>query len=313
MSVPERQGLYDPRFEHEACGVGIVCNIDGRPSHEIIQRGLQVLVNLTHRGATGSDAETGDGAGILMQIPHAFLERECASLGIRLPEPGEYGVGTAFLPTDAALARARRSAHRAHRRRRGPALPRLARRAGPPGAHRRHRSASHAGDPPVLRPARQRPRRRRLRAQALRDPQGRRARAAQRGRRPLPRAQPVQPNAGLQGPLARLPGQEVLLRPGRPGGRERPRARAPALQHEHLADLGPRAPLPLSVSQRRDQHRARQPQLDARARGRDPLRRLGRRPAQDPAAREPRHLRLGHGRQRARVPGALRAGTSRTR
>jgi glutamate synthase domain-containing protein 2/glutamate synthase domain-containing protein 1/glutamate synthase domain-containing protein 3 len=94
--------LYDPRFEHDACGVGFVCNIDGRPSHEIIQRGLQVLVNLTHRGATGADPETGDGAGILMQIPHAFLERECAGLGIRLPEPGEYGVGVAFLPQDAA-------------------------------------------------------------------------------------------------------------------------------------------------------------------------------------------------------------------
>jgi len=99
-NVPLRQGLYDPRFEHDACGVGFVCNIDGRASHEIIQRGLQVLVNLTHRGATGADAETGDGAGILMQIPHAFLERECASLGIRLPEPGEYGVGAVFLPQD---------------------------------------------------------------------------------------------------------------------------------------------------------------------------------------------------------------------
>ncbi|HTO52127.1 MAG TPA: glutamate synthase large subunit [Myxococcota bacterium] len=100
-NVPEKQGLYDPRFEHDACGVGFVCNIDGRASHEIIQRGLQVLVNLTHRGATGSDAETGDGAGILMQVPHAFLERECASLGIRLPEPHEYGVGSVFLPQDA--------------------------------------------------------------------------------------------------------------------------------------------------------------------------------------------------------------------
>ncbi len=99
--LPERQGLYDPQFEHDACGVGFVCNIDGRPSHGIIQRGLQVLVNLTHRGATGADAETGDGAGILIQIPHAFLERECASLGIRLPEPAEYGVGAVFLPDDA--------------------------------------------------------------------------------------------------------------------------------------------------------------------------------------------------------------------
>jgi glutamate synthase (NADPH/NADH) large chain len=100
--LPERQGLYDPQFEHDACGVGFVCNIDGRPSHGIIQRGLQVLVNLTHRGASGADAETGDGAGILIQVPHAFLERECAGLGIRLPEPGEYGVGAVFLPEDAA-------------------------------------------------------------------------------------------------------------------------------------------------------------------------------------------------------------------
>ena len=100
-SLPARQGLYDPRFEHDACGVGFVCNIDGRPSHGIIQRGLQVLVNLTHRGATGADSETGDGAGILIQVPHAFLERECAGLGLRLPEPGEYGVGAVFLPEDA--------------------------------------------------------------------------------------------------------------------------------------------------------------------------------------------------------------------
>ena len=100
-SLPARQGLYDPQFEHDACGVGFVCNIDGRPSHGIIQRGLQVLVNLTHRGATGADSETGDGAGILIQVPHAFLERECAGLGIRLPEPGEYGVGAVFLPEDA--------------------------------------------------------------------------------------------------------------------------------------------------------------------------------------------------------------------
>ena len=109
IPLPERQGLYDPRFEHDACGVGFVCNIDGRPSHEIIQRGLQVLVNLTHRGATGADAETGDGAGILMQIPHAFLERECAGLGIRLPEPGEYGVGMVFLPRRRREARALRA------------------------------------------------------------------------------------------------------------------------------------------------------------------------------------------------------------
>ncbi|MFQ5514547.1 MAG: glutamate synthase large subunit [Myxococcota bacterium] len=103
--MPARQGLYDPRFEHDACGIGFVCNIDGRKSHETIQRGLQVLVNLTHRGAAGSDPETGDGAGILMQLPHGFLEKECAALRIHLPEPGEYGVGMVFLPRPEAERR----------------------------------------------------------------------------------------------------------------------------------------------------------------------------------------------------------------
>jgi glutamate synthase domain-containing protein 1 len=98
--APEKQGLYDPRFEHDACGVGFVCNIDGRKSHDLVQKGLQVLVNLTHRGAAGSDPDTGDGAGILMQIPHRFFMRECARLGIALPPPGEYGVGMFFLPQD---------------------------------------------------------------------------------------------------------------------------------------------------------------------------------------------------------------------
>ncbi len=99
---PEAQGLYDPAFEHDACGIGFVANLHGTPSHEIIQRGLQVLVNLTHRGAAGSDPETGDGAGILMQIPHRFMLDVCAREGIRLPEPGEYGVGMMFLPRDDA-------------------------------------------------------------------------------------------------------------------------------------------------------------------------------------------------------------------
>ena len=100
LITPTRQGLYDPRFEHDACGIGFVCNIDGRQSHELVQKGLQVLVNLTHRGAAGSDPETGDGAGLLMQMPHRFLEKEGQRLGLRLPVPGEYGVGMLFLPRE---------------------------------------------------------------------------------------------------------------------------------------------------------------------------------------------------------------------
>ena len=93
-------GLYDPAFERDACGVGIVANIKGQPSHEIIQQGMQVLVSLAHRGATGADPETGDGAGLLIQLPHHFLLKECSDLGFQLPEQGHYGVGMIFLPND---------------------------------------------------------------------------------------------------------------------------------------------------------------------------------------------------------------------
>jgi glutamate synthase (NADPH/NADH) large chain len=95
-----KQGLYDPRFEHDACGVGFVANIKGVKSHDIVEKGLQVLQNLTHRGACGCDPLTGDGAGILMQVPHEFLATQCRAARITLPDPGEYGVGMVFLPAD---------------------------------------------------------------------------------------------------------------------------------------------------------------------------------------------------------------------
>ena len=95
-----KQGLYDPRFEHDACGVGFVASINGSKSHDIIRKGLQVLENLTHRGACGCDPLTGDGAGVLLQLPDAFLRKECRQVRITLPDPGEYGVGMVFLPRD---------------------------------------------------------------------------------------------------------------------------------------------------------------------------------------------------------------------
>jgi len=101
-TLPPRQGLYDPANEHDACGVGFVANVKGRKSHEIVQQGLRILENLTHRGAVGADPLAGDGAGILMQIPDAFFREECASLGIALPETGSYGVGMIFLPRNSA-------------------------------------------------------------------------------------------------------------------------------------------------------------------------------------------------------------------
>ena len=99
-SLPAPQGLYDPRNEHDACGIGFVASISGHKSHDIIAKGIQVLINLTHRGACGCDPETGDGAGILIQIPHKFFARECAALGFTLPPEGEYGVGMTFLPVE---------------------------------------------------------------------------------------------------------------------------------------------------------------------------------------------------------------------
>ncbi len=99
---PGPQGLYHPNQEHDACGMGFVVNLDGHKSHEIVQKGIQILINLTHRGACGCDPETGDGAGILIQIPHEFFVRECGKLGFALPEPGSYGVGMIFLPVEHA-------------------------------------------------------------------------------------------------------------------------------------------------------------------------------------------------------------------
>ncbi len=101
---PTKGGLYDPRFEHDSCGVGFVVDIEGKPSNRIIRQGLEILMNLRHRGAKGAEANTGDGAGILLQIPHAFFEQEFQKDNIRLPAAGEYGVGMVFLPPQAREA-----------------------------------------------------------------------------------------------------------------------------------------------------------------------------------------------------------------
>jgi glutamate synthase (NADPH/NADH) large chain len=96
------QGLYDPRNEHDSCGVGFVAHIKGSKSHEIVRQGLLILRNLDHRGAVGADALMGDGAGILIQIPDLYLREEMAKQGVALPPPGEYGVGQVFLPQERA-------------------------------------------------------------------------------------------------------------------------------------------------------------------------------------------------------------------
>jgi glutamate synthase (NADPH) large chain len=101
-NFPLPQGLYDPANEHDACGVGFIAHIKGLKSHAVVQQGLQILDNLTHRGATGYDPLLGDGAGILLQIPDGFLRRECARIGLSLPGAEEFAVGMVFLPRDPA-------------------------------------------------------------------------------------------------------------------------------------------------------------------------------------------------------------------
>ena len=100
MRAPEKQGLYDPRNEHDSCGVGFVANIKGRKSHEVVASGLEILINLDHRGAVGADPLVGDGAGILIQIPDALLRDWADSAAINLPEAGHYAVAMCFLPLD---------------------------------------------------------------------------------------------------------------------------------------------------------------------------------------------------------------------
>ncbi|MFZ1444128.1 MAG: glutamate synthase subunit alpha, partial [Candidatus Dechloromonas phosphoritropha] len=101
-AVSERQGLYDPSNEHDACGVGFVAHVKGWKSHGIVEQGLLILKNLDHRGAVGADPLQGDGAGILIQIPDQFYREEMAGQGVILPPAGEYGVGMVFLPQEAA-------------------------------------------------------------------------------------------------------------------------------------------------------------------------------------------------------------------
>ena len=100
-SLPAQQGLYDPRNEHDACGVGFVAHIKGLASHDRVSQGLQILENLTHRGAVGADPLAGDGAGILIQVPDAFLRKVLVKDKVTLPPVGDYGVGMLFLPRDA--------------------------------------------------------------------------------------------------------------------------------------------------------------------------------------------------------------------
>ena len=168
---PRAQGLYDPRAEHDSCGFGFVVDIAGRASHDIVRDALTVLVNLEHRGATGSEKNTGDGAGITIQIPHRFLAEQADKAGMKLRGRGGYGTGMVFLPADKAgrvalheLVRAGGPAGRAAH----PGLARSPHRQLEPGRQRQSRPTAH---PPGLhRSAGGDGRGPGLRAQAVRSP-----------------------------------------------------------------------------------------------------------------------------------------------
>ena len=128
-AAPSKRGLYDPQWEHDACGIGAVVNISGRRDHAIVEYGKQVLLNLMHRGAAGADESTGDGAGILLQIPHGFFRAVTGALGFQLPDPKQYGVAMLFLAAGRGTPPPVRTDFRRVGRRRGFEVAGLARRA----------------------------------------------------------------------------------------------------------------------------------------------------------------------------------------
>ncbi len=291
--LPPAQGLYDPRHEHDACGVGFVAHIKGRKSHDIVAKGLTILNNLRHRGATGADPLHGDGAGLLVQIPDAFFREEMGRQGVKLPKAGAYGVGMIFLPRNpAARAACVREIERAIANE-GQTL--LGWRKVPVDDSSLGETAR--GTMPVIsqvfvgagRGSLDRPR-----------PRHPRARAFERGR--LLRAVVLAPHHRLQGDAARRAGRSLLPRRDRQALRLGALPRPPALLHQHVPDVGPGASLPLHRAQRRDQHAAREFELDQIAPGDDPLEAARRRPRQDLAAHLRRAVGLGFFRQRARAP-----------
>ncbi len=294
ISPPPAQGLYDPSYEHDACGVGFVAHIKGRRSHAIVRQALQVLINLEHRGACGCEANTGDGAGILMQMPDRFLRGEAAALGITLPPERGYGAGLIFLPHDEPCRRdiegiferivveegqellGWRDVPTDHRALgpsaiavepvfrqiligRGPGLPAPGASAEGDAAFERklfviRKRVEHAVD-------------------ALGCDDRRFFYVVSLSSRTLVYKGMLTANqiAGMFPDLVES------------GGRVGAGAGAPALQHQHVPVLAAGAPLPLHRAQRRDQHAARQHQLDEGARGAAVVRGARRGPGEDPA------------------------------
>ncbi len=298
----EPVGLYDPRFEHDSCGVAIVARLNGVPTHETIRRAITALENLEHRGATGADARTGDGAGILIQLPDEFFRSVVAQ---ELPPAGQYGVAVCFLPRDeparaAELEQLLVDTVAAEGQRVvcwrdvpldldqvgvtaaavAPTIKQLVVAASPALAEYQdaferklyviRRVAELAAGPDLVIPS--------FSSRTI----------VYKGMLMSPQLEGCFPD--LQSPLLK---SALALDPL-------------ALLDQHLPELGARAPVPHGRPQRGDQHRARQRQLDACTRVAACLRALRRRPREGAAGRAPRRIRHGELRQRARAARARR-------
>ena len=311
----QAEGLYDPRFEHDACGVAMVARLDD----EQTPRGRPPRAG----GAGQPRAPRGRGR----RRPHgrrrghprpAPATRSCArSPASSCPAPGRYGVGMCFLPHDPARPGQARGHDRAQRARRGPAGPGLARRAGRRGPRGLHRQRVAALRQAALRRRRRGPRRR--------PPEDFDQDAFERKLYVIRRivelaagpsfyaASLLLAHAGLQGDADLPPAAGLLPRPPGRALRQRAGARPLALLDEHVPELGPRPPVPRHRAQRRDQHAHGQRQLDARPRVAARLRALRARPAEDAPRRAPGRVGLGHLRQRPRAAHARRAARCPTR
>ena len=290
---PASDGLYDPSFERDACGVGFVAHLTGSKSHRIVQDGLLLLLqNLQHRGACGCDQDTGDGAGILLQMPDPFFREEAGRLGIALPAVGALR-RRVLLPADRTRPSgpACRRGPRDHRRRGRTGGPRLAAGAGRVDRDRLAGPVARAGDGAVAdRPsATGSPTPSRVRATPLRHPPpGRGVGGARRRSRP---------GRHSPSPVARLATviYKGMLKPdqlgpyfpdlARPGDGVGPGPRPQPVQHEHVPAVGARPAVPHARPQRRDQHPPRQRHLAAGPPSPDAEPRPRRRPSQDAAAR----------------------------
>ena len=303
IAPPGATGLYDPANEHDGCGIALVAKLWGEASHAVVEKALDALENLEHRGAEGADPNTGDGAGILLQIPDGFLRAAVA--GVELPPPGRYGVGVCYLPQDperrVVLEQLIEDTIEAEGQRAiwWRDVPIDERHVGETAR------AVGAGDPPG--------------ADRGLGQDHRYQDAFERKlyviRRVIERAAgrdlalPVfsQPHDDLQGDADRAAAPAVLHRSQGPARRvEPPRARPLALLHQHVPELGARPPVPDDRPQRRGQHAARQRQLDARARVPARLGAVRRRPREGHPGRPRGRLGLGDLRQRARAARAER-------